>query len=145
MKDQLILDRGNVRVSRSVIRFGNTAYPVNALRSVRVDLPSRPDGQIGFGIILICIAVFLAGALGFVILESKEFSDSAKMFGVFVLGLASVGVQIWSTARLGPYRLVFRMSGRDVQAEDVQAYVSFNRDDIFEIRDAIEHALCLRT
>jgi hypothetical protein len=141
MKDQLILDRGDVRVSRSVIRFGNTTYPVRVLRSVRVDLPSQPTGRIGLGIILICIAVFLAVALGFAVLESKEFSNNAKIFGVFVLGLASVGVQIWSTARPGPYSLVFRMSGRDVQARDVRAYVSFDRDDIFEIKEAIESAL----
>jgi hypothetical protein len=139
MKDQLILDRGSVRVSRSVVQFGNTTYAVNALRSVRVDLPNRPTGQIGFGIILICIAVFLAVALGFAILEAREFSNSAKIFGVFVLGLASVGVQIWSTARPGPYSLVFRMSDRDVRA-----YASFDREDIFEIKEAIEHALSLR-
>jgi hypothetical protein len=138
MQDQLILDRGNVRVSRSVVRFGNTTYLVRALRGVRVDLPGRPTGQIGFGIILICIAVFLAVALGFAVLESREFSNNAKIFGVFILGLASVGVEIWSAARPGPYSLVFRMP-----SGDVQAYVSFDRDDIFEIKEAIEYALRL--
>lgn len=139
MQDQLILDRGNVRISRSVVQFGDTTYPVEALRSVRVDLPTPPTAQIGFGIILICIAVFLAVALGFAVLESKELSDSAKIFGLLILGLASVGVQIWSTARPGPYRLIFRMSGGDVHA-----YESFDRDEIFEIREAIEDARHLR-
>jgi hypothetical protein len=138
-QDQVILDRGNILVSRSVAQFGNTTYAINAIGSMRIDAPQPRTGQKIFGIILTCLGLILALGLGLQLYERKKFSQDDTTTIMIVLAITGIGIGIWSSAKPGPFSLVFRTS-----SGDVQAYASFDQQDIVEIKQAIETALHLR-
>lgn len=137
MLDQVFFERGNIVVSRSVIRFGHTTYATRAIGSARIDPPRSRAGLRIFGVIFTLIAVVLALDFGIELYKRRMLTFEDEEFGALLLALAVIGLaMLWISAYRGPCRLV--LNGHMV------VHVSKDEREIARIKRAIDYAVGLR-
>jgi hypothetical protein len=122
-QDEIVYQSGDIIISKTLARFGGVTYPVNGIGSVYVMKPKRV-GLFVVGIIAVII--------GLALLPSKDSSVAGLVISVF-------GALMLLAAWRKPHKLMLRTA-----SGDQQAYESTSKNDLFQIKAAIERAVVLR-
>jgi hypothetical protein len=137
MLDQVIFERGNIVVSRSVIRFGYTTYATRAIGSARIDPPRSRSALRIFGVIFTLIAFVLALDFATELYKRRMLTFEDEEFGALLLALAVIGLAlVWISGYRGACRLI--LNGHMV------VHASKDEREIAQIKRAIDYAVGLR-
>lgn len=124
MTEDVIFSTGEVRIDKTLARFGSASYPIANIGSVAVKTipaPRKPLG-VGFCAVGFAIAVYAPGY-------------AYKFIGIFIIAL---GVLIYILSKQ-KFAIYLRTS-----SSDQQAFESTNAALISEIKSALETAIASR-
>jgi hypothetical protein len=123
---------GNISIDDSFARFGSKSYAIDKINSVEVREKRRGSGC-GPLLLFVIGGLMLIGALGnFAGGSSGVGIGSAVIGALLILG----GVKAQKTAQLIDYTLVLTTSSSEAQALE-----STDRNEVMQVRDAIEGAM----
>jgi hypothetical protein len=116
---------GGISVDQDFARFGSKSYAINKINTVDVR-ERNPHG----------VAMTTIGALLSLVMIIVMFSDPNIASGFWLL--VFLGLTYWGYVRsqIVIYDLYLKTS-----SSDVQAYESRDEDEVFKLRDAVEHAM----
>ena len=118
-------DGGIIRVDDDFARFGSKSYAINKINTVEVR-EKKPYGQ----------GLFVVFSLLAMIFGLTLFSDFSV--GTFSATLVFIAIAIfaWKRSQIIEYQLFLMTS-----SSEAQAYVSRDENQVFGLRNAIEHAM----
>lgn len=123
---------GYISIDTSFARFGSKSYAIDKINSVEIRAQKRPGGCSGIIMLLLGVALAIAG-VGALIGHDAKSAATGLIIGIVLIVWA---LRIQRSSRIVDYTLVLTTS-----SAEAQAIRTTDRDEVEQVRDAIETAM----